>query len=435
MAAIASQQDFPHPKLLLAAVACGVVSAAIVAWHSLLKPGGAWFLFAAALLLIVFHPHLPTFCRFDFYSTLSLSISTSPCTKGVCHGVDSNLSDSSCHDLCNDPCSPQHFESSKEAREWKSTWALLPCASCCALRTERTTQDFQTQRPGPVLTSPQRSITVDPQTARNVLKLRAQLSDLLGQPTSVRPSTRAQKADDVALTTVERYGGERSCLARFLRARKFNIGEAEKMFRNTVEFRRSNHLIPDCKSREAWDNIRPLFAAAPVTFTDEGNIVIYFRMAEFLRLWRRGVNEEQVRVFYISWMERMLQLQAEGRARVGHGLESEMPACIEVYDLQGIGISHLKCLPGLGMMMRILRIGQDNYPENLHTAVMLNVPVIAFKPMQMVQSVLDVRTRAKMRFARDNGHQLLRELLRMDPVLLTRLFQNAVTSGYVNGLA
>merc|ERR1711933_320727 len=105
-----------------------------------------------------------------------------------------------------------------------------------------------------------------------------------------------------------------------------------------------------------------------------------------------------------------------------------MPACIEVYDLSGVGLSHLRCLGGLRLMMRILRIGQDHYPENLRTALMLNVPAIGFRPMQMVQRVLDPGTRAKIRFARDGGHGLLREVLRMEPLEAEELFRKSMES-------
>jgi len=224
-----------------------------------------------------------------------------------------------------------------------------------------------------------------------------------------------------------RYGGEWSCMARFLRARKGDVDAAEAMFRNTLEFRRrtgANGILQEPGACKLWESVRPLWGAAPMMYTSHGNVVIYFRMANLLHIWRSGFHEDELRTFYISWMEQMLALQTKGRARAGFGPDGEMPACIEVYDLQGIGLPHLRCLSGLRMMMRILQIGQDHYPENLHAAVMLNVPAVAAAPMRMVRSVLHPRTQAKMCFAADGGHAMLREVLGADPEeLLRRLRQ------------
>jgi len=260
--------------------------------------------------------------------------------------------------------------------------------------------------------------------------MKHRLADILSSSSVSQSSSSPSRppVDESAITTVERYGGEMSCLMRFLRARKFDAAAAEKMLRNTVAFRRLhrvNEILLDPEAVMIWKRIRPLWAAAPVAFTRSGNLVVYFQFAPFLEIWRSGTSEDHLRIFYVAWLEHMLKLQAEGRSRLGRGCESEMPACVEVYDLQGVGFSHLRCIAALRVLMRILKIGQDHYPENLHTAVMLNVPALAFKPLKMVMGVLDAGTQAKLRIARDSGHALLSNLLGVTPKEVGPLFGGA----------
>lgn len=253
-------------------------------------------------------------------------------------------------------------------------------------------------------------------------ELRSRLADLLGAPGSLGGGV----ADGVAVVSVQRYGGERSCISRFLRFKKYDVDAAEEAFRTTVEFRRrtrANDILEDPSARRVCDAVRPYFAAAPVMFTAQGNIVIYLKMAEFLHIWRRGISEEDLRIFYISWMEQMLSLQAKGRAQAGRGPDGEMPACIEVYDLDGIGFKDLRCLAGLRMMLRILGIGQSHYPENLHTAIIVNIPSFASGALQMVQSALDERTQEKLQFAFGSGRSVIDEVLSVDPEELAKRFR------------
>lgn len=409
-----------HACTLAAAVVCGVACTEIVGQVD--GPQGtevSCLVFAAAVLVCGIVARAGHSAGIPGSEDLSL-----PCMKGAEVGKGGGP-----RELFEAPAGGGRSPSSpgvsepipaEDAPSWQ---ALARCFSCCSLRDPHAADAAP---PHAASAPPAKAASVDSLTARTAAgELRSRLADLLGAP----ESGCHRGADEVAVTTMERYGGERSCLARFLRARKCKAGAAEQMLRSTVAFRRrtgANHILDDLGARKVWASVRPLWAAAPVMFTAQGNVVIYFKMAEFLRIWQRGFSEEELRIFYISWMERMLALQAQGRARVGSGPDGEMPACIEVYDLQGIGLRHLRCLPGLRLMMRILRIGQDHYPENLHTAVMLNVPALANTPLQMVRSVLDVRTQAKLRLTWDGGGALLGEVLGVDREELLRRFHSAL---------
>merc|ERR1711991_578456 len=97
----------------------------------------------------------------------------------------------------------------------------------------------------------------------------------------------------------------------------------------------------------------------------------------------------------------------------------------EVYDLQGIGPSHTSCITGLALMSRILSVGQLHYPENLHKAVILNVPTLAFKMLwPIVEKVLDVRTRQKILMSNRDGREIFTQTLHMSQAEVNAMFNS-----------
>jgi len=445
---MATGVDKQHVWPWLAAAVCGLACSEIVGQlHGTQKAEVLWVVLAVAFLLYAAWPRLAPAVSDPAPNISCSKLLASPCFKPCHDGTGNSLA---FPDINNTGCSSPSDMTVQKRNSTENrikqhhgfSWVSFQCALCCVQPNDRDADDIAPQpkevvhpMPASPASSPSGSPSMDSETARHAAEqLRLRLADIIGPQVPVSTSRGRQTIDEVAVTAMKRYGGEWSCIARFLRARKFDVVAAEKMFRNTVEFRRltgANGITDDPQARKVWSTVRPCFAAAPLMFTDTGNVVIYFRMADFLRIWQRGISEEHLRIFYISWMERALALQAKGRSLSGVGEEGEMPACIEVYDLQGIGLSHARCLPGVRVMMRILRIGQDHYPENLHTAIMLNVPALACRPLQMVQSVLDVRTQAKLRFVRDSGHSLLREILKVSPEELVRLFHTVAANGFL----
>mmetsp|Transcript_53089 Transcript_53089/g.151247 ORF Transcript_53089/g.151247 Transcript_53089/m.151247 type:complete len:438 (+) Transcript_53089:38-1351(+) len=423
--------------LLIAAVACGVACSEVLGQaQGVRDPEGRWVVLAVCLASIVAWPRIFTLVCRGPANIVGLTTSKSPCSE-VYHESRGGWSktDGMSSGCENYECNVQHMyypSAKKEAaksRECTGALAFFQSALCCVL------PDSGSKSAGATASPKARSASTTPLpgiAGEMAEKLRANVADLLGDWPS------SPQGDDVAVTAVQRFGGERTCIARFMRARKFDVAASEKMFRNTMEFRRctgANDIIDRPEARQIWNSVRPLFTAAPLMFTDAGNVVFYFRMADLLGIWKQGISEEHLRTFYVGWMERGLALQERGRDRLGCGPETEMPGCIEVYDLGGFNLAHLKCISGLKLMMRILRIGQDHYPEHLHTAILLNVPSFGFRALQMVQSVLDVRTRQKIRLARGSGNALLQETLNTDAATLEKLFQDAVSSGFRKGLA
>jgi hypothetical protein len=218
------------------------------------------------------------------------------------------------------------------------------------------------------------------------------------------------------------YGGEESCLARFLTAREGHVEKACEMMTTSFNFRRehdvSGIILPDNIERLAvLKKIREYWTATFFGVTSDGSPIQYHRV-ELLRpavLMKSGEDdiggEERMRTFYLWWMETSLSLQ-----RVGHekycNSEGPMPQGIEIFDLKNVSWWRMSsALGGLKMFSRALSVGQDHYPEILRKAFVLNAPATVTILWTVVLWVLSARTKAKISITRGENRLGLSEYM------------------------
>lgn len=261
---------------------------------------------------------------------------------------------------------------------------------------------------------------VDPQLCK---ELRARVADILGPPGQCHAPEKSEQAE--AALTVERFGGERSCFSRFLRARGLDVLRAEEMLRATMSFRSQhgvNHILKEPKAMAVWQSYRRSWPMSVPVFTSDGSIVVYFRFAHFYSLCQQGATEECLRTLYLCMLERCLRLQHQGRRRRGQGPGDELPPVYEVYDMYGVGFEHFRCVFGLRMLPRVLSIGQAHYPENLRTAIVLSAPFGFGAAWNAVRKVLHERTQAKIHITGTTGEDLLASVLGLSSEKVTEIF-------------
>lgn len=330
-----------------------------------------------------------------------------------------------------DPETQQRHAESTSTSSLRSWWeAYVLSLGCCV--SDGRFQDAGDRLASPIARTVLEHIPLDDApVSRQHRELRDRLSDLLGPPGRTTPLQENSEASD-AIRTLQCFGGERNCLSRFLRARKLDVDASERMLRNTIEYRqgmRVNSLLWDPGARKVWKSLRPVWPMSAVLFTKEGNPVTYCRMAHLLRLWTLGIELDKICLLYLSYMERNLQLQREGFKRIikVQGSSADMPKSIEIYDFQGMKMSHATCLGGIRMMGKVMRIGQDHYPENLGKAIFLNVPsfcVAAFNAF--VKRVFDARTQQNFAVLSGESREELRQILQVGPGDVDRLFRSII---------
>eukprot|EP00929_Paragymnodinium_shiwhaense_P063451 TRINITY_DN31690_c0_g1_i1.p1 TRINITY_DN31690_c0_g1~~TRINITY_DN31690_c0_g1_i1.p1 ORF type:complete len:463 (+),score=101.34 TRINITY_DN31690_c0_g1_i1:104-1492(+) len=297
----------------------------------------------------------------------------------------------------------------------------------------------------------------DANFARKREELRRRLSDILGDMKSLRPvaspaeatkqlqkhkvllqKEAALSAKEDAVITCLSYGGQFCMFSRFLRARAGDVDAAEKMIRKTFEYRREygmNVVLCSAKLRDVWTPLRKLWPMAPVHFTADGSLATYCRLSHFLRFWTMGIDEGSIRTLYMAYMEKVVALQRERWLTTGAHrsvVPGEMPPMFEIFDFEGFSLSHISCLKGFRLMSRILSIGQDHYPENLRSAVFLNLPGFARKAYNAVASrTFDAHAMAKFTFATEED---LPRILQASHDEVQRIFRSVRPYGDGNGV-
>lgn len=223
------------------------------------------------------------------------------------------------------------------------------------------------------------------------------------------PSFRERVADilvSAALNitlSLAKFGGPTRCLARFLRARNCDLAEAETMLRETFAWRLDesvNECLDDVESKRVWTKVRPFWPGIYVGMTDTGNPVTYFKVIHLVELYEK-IPEEDLRSFYVSWMEKILAMQHDGYRKAG--CESCIPGCIEIYDCEGCGLWTCTYVRGLAVVSSVLGIGQQHYPENLNKAWVINIPGAFELAWNVVSVVLSERTMQKISIHSDNA--------------------------------
>eukprot|EP00516_Mucochytrium_quahogii_P009828 CAMPEP_0203777144 /NCGR_PEP_ID=MMETSP0099_2-20121227/7214_1 /ASSEMBLY_ACC=CAM_ASM_000209 /TAXON_ID=96639 /ORGANISM=" , Strain NY0313808BC1" /LENGTH=493 /DNA_ID=CAMNT_0050676381 /DNA_START=366 /DNA_END=1847 /DNA_ORIENTATION=- len=209
-----------------------------------------------------------------------------------------------------------------------------------------------------------------------------------------------------------RYGGEVRFYERYLRARGMNVDKAEEMILNTLEFRKKYDLENEASGRtkerlETFDKFHGLWPGQFMKSTTfNGCVVQFFRFGDLNpKALMKQVTEAQFADIYITWMEKTLLLQNHANSRPFQANQEpqvfigpkgyQWRKMVEIHDLSGISFSQLH-LPGILMLNRVLKIGQNNYPENLECAHICNAPWFFTSAWKLISKVLDPATVARI---------------------------------------
>ncbi|CAE8640395.1 unnamed protein product [Polarella glacialis] len=222
-----------------------------------------------------------------------------------------------------------------------------------------------------------------------------------------------------AAESLEAYGGRQSCLLRFLCARDGDLDAAAAMFRQTASWRAETgigtlHGLSRSDPRwEVVNAIRPWWTGHFVGSTQDGSPVQIHRI-EYLQPDKLlAFGEDNLRVFYLWFMEMSLNLQRKGHCNnKGQGT---MPKCIEIYDMRNLSLRRLsRAVVGIRFFASLLRLGQQHYPENLRKAYIINAPTALAFVWRICFSVLDKETRAKVSISADDNRQELSRYIDSD---------------------
>ena len=214
---------------------------------------------------------------------------------------------------------------------------------------------------------------------------------------------------------LQALGGYPRALERFLNhnhaAHDGGLKRAAKMLSATLAFREKHQLdLPAGESRSAQlAKVGEHWVGVHCGTSEDGHPVVYFAFGELdPRRLMRIITEEEFAAFYLSFMDSGLARQRERSS--GGGSSAEWKGMIEIYDMKGISFSQLH-LPGLLMLNRVLAFGAKHYPDNLHKAVIIDVPYIFDSAWSVIKRVLHEEAVARIELRSDSGDAQLAALL------------------------
>jgi hypothetical protein len=233
----------------------------------------------------------------------------------------------------------------------------------------------------------------------------------------------AELATPEAPEMIAKLGGEPRCLERFLIARQLKIPDAALMFRNTLAFRRDEVVPQSPLEIGTRQLVQPFWPGMYCGRTARGFPVQYMHFGglEPKRMLQE-VPEDRFRAFYIHWME--LSMEHQNVSNPPHTPSRDFRGMVQIYDLKGCSMSQLHW-GGLQMISRVIKLGQEHYPENLSRAVVTHAPRFFTMVWKVISSVLHENTRAKITVVADDGAKALREVTGLDREQLAQMFEAA----------
>eukprot|EP00435_Cladocopium_sp_Y103_P064568 s6_g26.t1 len=207
--------------------------------------------------------------------------------------------------------------------------------------------------------------------------------------------------DPTAAGSIEKLGGYPTCYWRFLRSCNNDVKAAETKLRATLRFRQRlgvDHLLCTEKPKQVFEKLKDAWPEVWIGTTSDGSPVSFFDVGKAVRFLQLGVQEEELRLFWMVWMERSNQQQRQGLGKAsGSGSidPHDMPGTVVIYDLKELHLSQLtSCLSGLHSLIKVLGLAEKHYPSNLRKAVVLNAPAVFSRMVwPLVHKVLDAETR------------------------------------------
>lgn len=182
-------------------------------------------------------------------------------------------------------------------------------------------------------------------------------------------------------------------LLKWLRARDFNLSKAEQMFRQSMKWRAENgvdSILEDYKPPEVMLKFAPggfldcsakgcpLFLT-PIGGVDFKSFLEVVPQSEFVRFG----------IYILEYAERLKEIKSRTMKRT-------VETGYVVVDFENCTLRHLYSFQVLNLMTTLFRIFDNNYPETLEKAFVINAPGFFPVVWKLLSPILNQRTTDKI---------------------------------------
>lgn len=181
---------------------------------------------------------------------------------------------------------------------------------------------------------------------------------------------------------------------------RFDAAKAEKRVLSTLQFRREQGLEDhdlDVHSKFEEHPVRQHFSTAFAPTAPDGCVVQYTRLAGLRpRFLMDSFSADDLRRFMALWLETSLRMQGDStRAR-----QEPCLGVYDVYDAQDFKFSTLlRDTSATRALARLLSMGEEHFPENLHKCFVINAPAIAGLVWKLLKPALTAETGRKVQIS------------------------------------
>lgn len=221
----------------------------------------------------------------------------------------------------------------------------------------------------------------------------------------------------VDIDETDRQFCDKACLVRYLRARDYNLIDAEKLLRETLAWRKEINISSlDPRTFEAEQLTGKIYLHG----TDRTGRPVMYQKPRLQNSKDYALQVKQIAYF----MERNMNAM---------NLECGVEQGIVIFDFNGYSIWNA---PPFSQTKEVLNVILNHYPERLGSAYMMDAPYLFNALWNIVKPFLPAATQAKIQFVSSNGTfgargTMSKELAdKFDDDMLEEAFGGLLSSSY-----
>uniref|UniRef100_A0A0P5RR80 Cral/trio domain-containing protein n=1 Tax=Daphnia magna TaxID=35525 RepID=A0A0P5RR80_9CRUS len=221
---------------------------------------------------------------------------------------------------------------------------------------------------------------------------------------------------------------EDAYLARWLIARDFDIPKAEKMLRNSLEWRRQHKIDTirdDLKPSEVLTN----YVSASLVGRDKTQSPLW--ITRYGRMDMKGVLRSAKKrdfIMYVVYLVETSIWRVISDSQKYRRSPDTMVQTTVIFDLEGLSMQHITNKQAVDAAIKIIQIYEANYPEYLSRVFVINAPKVFSIAYPILKPFIHERTRDKIKiFGHDSKQWKAAILAEVDPEELPAAYGGSMT--------
>lgn len=200
-------------------------------------------------------------------------------------------------------------------------------------------------------------------------------------------------------------------LLRWLVARDFDLAKAEKMLRNSMEWRRKYKVDAVLQDYEIPEVLTKYFAAGyiGVDKLNSYTVVVRYGLMDLKGILLSAKKRDYL-TYVIEIVERSFQRVRNDPKKFKRSPDAIAQSTV-IFDMAGFSMRHITYKPALDTAIQLVQLYEGNYPELLRRVFIINAPKIFSVLFSMLKPFMHEKTRHKIQIFSHDAKQWKAALL------------------------